>query len=313
MISAAAGGCNAPSLLITPVQNTTALTEQQVQPGRGWDKVAIVEVEGMLANARGGGLLGPGENPVSLFAQQMDRAAADRAVKAVVLRVNSPGGTVTASDTMYEVVRRFRQRTGKPVVAATQEMATSGAYYVACAADQIVVHPTSVVGSIGVIFNTVEFSGTMAKLGVSTDAVKSGKLKDMASPFKPLSAEERRVMQGMVDEYFGRFRTIVASRRGLDSTAALDAVTDGRVFTGRNAVELGLADRTGMLEDALDLARQLGLSPNAKAVRYTRPYGYGGSIYATGPKDPPQANVLHLQLPETRATLPTGFYYLWLP
>lgn len=306
-------GCGQPSLLITPVQNANQLVEQTVQPGKGWDKIAIIEVEGMLLNSRGASLLGSTENKVSLFTQQMERAASDKAVKAVVLRINSPGGTVTASDTMYEIVKRFRQNTGKPVIASAQEVATSGAYYVACAADQIVVHPTSVVGSIGVIFNTMEFSGTLAKIGASTDSVKSGKLKDMGSPFKRLSAEERAVMQGMVDEYFQRFKTIVASERKISDSSILETATDGRVFTGRHAVEMGLADRTGLLEDALRLAREKSKSANARAVLYTRPHGFGGSIYASGAHPPAESNVLQLQLPESSVTLPGGFYYLWQP
>ncbi|HEX8915134.1 MAG TPA: S49 family peptidase, partial [Humisphaera sp.] len=181
-------GCG-PSFLVTPVSVTADLQEQEVQPG-GWfaGKVAVVEVDGMLMNARSGGLLalGSSENPMSRFAQQMERAERDPAVKAVVLRINSPGGTVTASDTMYEIVRRFRQRSGKPVVASTQEVAASGGYYVACAADRIVAQPTSVVGSIGVIFESVQFKGAMDKIGVTATAIKSGSLKDMASPWKLL-------------------------------------------------------------------------------------------------------------------------------
>src|SRR5207302_1142086 len=140
-------GCGAPSFLITPIAHTNRLDEEEVKAGSGWSpaKVAIVEVEGMLVNARSGGFLQPTENSVSLFQQQMDRAAENESVKAVVLRVNSPGGTVTASDTMYQVLQRFKQKTHKPVVASTQEVAASGAYYVSCAADKIVVQPTSLI------------------------------------------------------------------------------------------------------------------------------------------------------------------------
>src|SRR4051794_13288212 len=200
-------GCGAPSFLVTPVANSNRLEEQTLKAGKGGSgpKGALIEVEGMLANAQSGGLLQATENPVSRFSQQMDRAAADEQVKAVVLRVNSPGGTVTGSDTMYGIVKRFRERTHKPVVASTQEVAASGAYYVSLASDKIYAQPTSVVGSIGVIFNTVDFEGTLAKLGVTSNAVKSGTLKDMGSPFKSLSKDERAVMQDMVDEYFARF------------------------------------------------------------------------------------------------------------
>jgi protease-4 len=313
----AAGGCGTPSFLVTPVSSSTKLTEEDVQPGKGGGKVAIIQVEGMLANMRSGGFMQPSENAVSLFAQQLNKAAADNDVKAVVLRVNSPGGTVTASDLMFEAVNDFRQKSKKPVVASTQEIAASGGYYVTCAADQVVVHPTSVVGSIGVIFSSFEVEDLMGKIGVKNIAIKSGPLKDMGSPFKALGPEERQVMQAMVDDYYARFKDVVKSRRKVrpDDFAM---VTDGRVFTGVRAVELGLADRTGRLEDALDLARELGKAPGAKAVIYKRPYGYGGSIYASSDAGLPHAdagepNTTRLEMPGSQRILPGGFYYLWQP
>jgi protease-4 len=308
-----------PSFLITPVKNTNVLQEVDAQPGRGLKqgKIALIEVDGMLINAKSGGFLQPTENPLSVFAQQLDHAERDKDVKAIVLRVNSPGGTVTTSDAMYQLVQRFRQRTGRPVVASCQEVCASGAYYVSCAADRIVAQPTSVVGSIGVIFNTFDFSGTMAKIGASTDAIKSGPLKDMGSPFKHLAPEERAVMQGIVDEYYARFVAVVTEHRGITDTQRLKLVTDGRVFSGERARELGLVDETGLLEDAIDSARKLAKAPNAKAIMYKRPFGYRGSIYANSEVNPPQANaaVTQLQLPGLAGGpwLPSGFYYLWNP
>jgi protease-4 len=306
-------GCGSPSLLITPVANTNTLREVTVQPARGWtdSRIAIIEVEGLLANARAGGLLSPGENKVSLFTQQLDMAATDRRVKAVVLRINSPGGTVTSSDTMYQLVRRFRERTGKPVVASAQEVVASGGYYVALAADEIIVQPTSVVGSIGVIFNSFEFSSTLSKLGISTDAIKSGRFKDIGSPYKRLQPDERALMQQMVDEYFARFTALVDQRRPSIVAGNRAIATDGRVFSGQQAVAIGLADRTGLLPDAIDRARALCGAKKARAILYKRPYGYSGSIYASTSDPSPRADSLTLQLPESVTPLPGGFYYLW--
>jgi protease-4 len=312
-----------PSLLIKPVANTSELEEIDVQDaprgsrfGGGGGKIAIVEVEGMLINARsGGGLLGFGaeENKLSLFTQQLEAAEKDSGVKAVVLRINSPGGTVTCSDTMYQMVKQFRARTKKPVVADMQEVAASGAYYVACACDQIVAHPTSVVGSIGVIFETFEVSGAMSKLGVTSTAIKSGELKDMGSPFKPLDPKARQVMQGLVDEYFARFVEVVRENRRISDDQKLRTLTDGRVFSGTQAAKLGLVDRTGLLTDAIDLARQLSGASAARAIMYKRPYGYSGSIYADTSIPPPRDDVMRLELPDSAMTRPTGFYYLWTP
>ena len=309
-------GC-VPSFLITPVSSNQSLREVTADEGGGGllgggSKIVIVEVEGMLLNAKTGGFLQAQENDVSLFAQQLKKAEKDPAVKAIVLRINSPGGTVSASDLMYNEVLRFKERSKKVVVASAQDIVASGAYYVACSADKIVVQPTSVIGSIGVIFNTFDISGTLDKVGARTNVIKSGPLKDMASPFKPMDDNERAVMQGMVDEYYGLFKKIVQSNRKLDSTT-LAAVSDGRVFTGSRSVELHLADQTGLLPDAIQLAKDLSHSPGARTVLYKRPYGYSGSIYAHSQDEPPRANVTELNLIAPRTFLPTGFYYLWNP
>jgi len=309
-------GCGFPSFLITPVQNANSFEEVDAEPGHpsSGGKVAIIEVEGMLMDVRSGGFLQQGENPLSVFTQQLDQAEQDSSVKAVVLRVNSPGGTVTTSDAMYEMLMRFRQKSHKPVVASVQEVAASGAYYVSCAADKIVAQPTSIVGSIGVIFETFNISGTMNKIGVSSVAIKSGPLKDMGSPFKPLTDEEKAVMQGMVDEYYARFVGVVTTNRTLRGEGTQKIATDGRVFSGKRAQEIGLVDDLGLLTDALDTARKMANAPHAKAIMYKRPYGYRGSIYAESNVPQPQAasNVTKLELPGG-PWLPGGFYYLWNP
>jgi protease IV len=307
-----AAGCGTPSFLITPVANTNKLEEIEVQSGAGgWSqpKIALIEVEGMLANARTGGFLQPTENKLSLFTQQMEVAARDPRVRAVVLRINSPGGTVTATDTMYQIVQRFREQTNKPVIVSMQEIAASGGYYVACGADVIVAHPTSVVGSIGVIFSAFEFEQGLAKIGVRSWVIKSGEYKDMGSPFKALRADERDLMQQMVDEYHKRFVETVQKHR---SVSDVETATDGRVFSGETAMQLGLVDRVGLLDDAIDIARDKARAPGAKVVMYKRPFGYRGSIYASSATPEPQSNVLTIGLPDG-VFLPKGFYYIWQP
>lgn len=304
--------CGTPSFLVTPVTATYDLDKVAVVPGDKLNKVAIVPVEGTLLDERSSGLLEEGENPLSLFVQEMNEAANDDSVKAVVLRVNSPGGSVTASDTMYDYLLRFRAKTHKPVVADAMELDASGAYYVSCGADRIVVSPTSIVGSIGVIFEAVNLAGTLDKLGIEVNSIKSAPLKDMASPYKHLTPEAREVMQGMVDEYYHRFQNVVSQSRGIKDPATMMLVTDGRVFSGDHAVALGLADQTGRLEDAIALARKLANVGDGEVIMYKRPYGYSGSIYAQMPGPAPAANVTTLKLPMTD-WLPTGLYYLWQP
>lgn len=304
-------GCSAPSLLIKPVFEADRFDESVVRAGSS-AKIVVIPVDGLIANARSPGLLSAGENKLDVFTQQLERAAKDSAVKAVVLRINSPGGTVTGSDAMYEIARRFREESDKPVVASIQEVGASGGYYVALAADEIVSQPTSVVGSIGVIFNTFEFSGAMAMLGVRAEAIKSGELKDMASPFHALSPREREVMQTLVNEYFDRFRSLVASRRGLDSER-LAAVTDGRVFSGQQGLNAGLIDRLGTLDDAIDRAAERAGVKSPRVVMYHRPYGPRGSIYASADAVDADPRTLRIELPGVSNFMPSGFYYLWRP
>jgi len=309
-------GCGMPSFLVTPVSGTYELHEEVVQPGQGLfpDKIALIPVDGMLIDARSGGLLQAQENPTSLFIEQLNQAADDHSVKAVVLRINSPGGSVTSSDTMYDALLRFRAKTHKPVIAAAQDVDASGAYYLSCGADKIVASPTSIVGSIGVIFETFDVVGTMQILGVQSDAIKSATFKDMGSPFKHMTPQERVLMQQMVDEYYARFKSVVFSHRSIKDVATQTLVTSGQVFSGEKAAELGLIDQVGRLDDALDMARQMSGSPNAEAIMYKRPYGYTGSIYAeTSVPTPKSSSQLNLQLPLAQDLLPSGFYYLWQP
>ena len=317
-LAVAAAGCGVGSFLITPVENASTLEEKQVQDGHGLfpDKVVVIGVEGTIANAAAGGLLTATENPVSLFVQQLDKAADDSRVKAVVLRVNSPGGTVSASDAMYTILKRFRAKTHKPVVASGQEVVASGAYYISCGADRIVAQPTTLVGSIGVIFETVNLKGTLDKLGVTTEAYKSAAHKDIGSPFRAPLPDEPPIFQGLVDDYFARFKGVVTDNRPIPPTADFAQMTDGRVYSGAAAAKIGLVDQVGLLSDAIDLAKTLAHSPDAQVVAYRRPYGYGGSIYATDEVPTPQAsaaNTLRLQLPDEATFLPAGFYYLWRP
>ena len=233
-----------------------------------------------------------------------------------MLRVNSPGGTVTGSDTMYELIRRFRAKTGKPVVASIQEVGASGGYYVSLSADKIVAGPTSVVGSIGVIFNAFSFEGTLNKLGIKSEPIKSAALKDIGSPFHDISPAEQKVLQATVDEYFARFKTLVLTKRGLTDEAIIARATDGRVFSGTEAQKIGLIDQVGILEDAIDLARDLAHAKGARAVLYRKPFGPGGSVYASTDAPNPQmssATKLELPLPESEMAIPLGFYYLWRP
>lgn len=188
-------------------------------------------------------------------------------VKAIVLDINSPGGSVGAVQELYQAIHRVREENKKPVVALVGDVAASGGYYLAAACDRIVAHPGSLVGSIGVIFNTMDAQQLLAKIGLKTDPVKSGKMKDIGSPARAMTKEERELLQGLIDDAFGQFLQAVSKGRGLPEER-IRPLADGRIFSGRQAMQLGLVDQLGDSQDALTLAAKLGgISGKPKVVR----------------------------------------------
>jgi protease-4 len=153
----------------------------------------------------------------------------------------------------------------------------------------------------------------MSKLGIKPENFKSADHKDIGSPFREPTADEKVIMQDLVNDYYARFKSIVTSNRPNIDPANMTMLTDGRVFSGDKAMQLGLVDKTGLLEDAIQWAKELGKCPDAKVVLFRRPSGYGGSIYALNSAPLPKSNVMQLELPEAASVLPTGFYYIWKP
>ncbi|MGE3805308.1 MAG: signal peptide peptidase SppA [Gemmataceae bacterium] len=273
-------------------------------------KVAIIDVDGLIMNAAKDGLFGDGENPVSVFREKLDEAAADKRVKAVVLRLNSPGGGVTASDIMLQDLLNFRKHTCKPVVACMMDVAASGAYYLAMGCDHVYAHPTTVTGSIGVIMSLYNASELFNKVGIVSNPIKSGPNKDLCNPARPMTDEERAILQGMVDRYYNDFVKVVAWGRDMPEDD-VRKLADGRVYTGSEAHELGLVDDVGYLEDAILCAMQLACIKDARIIAYDRCQGHRGSCYAAIPKIPSEIKV-RLDLPKVLGHGST-FLYLWEP
>lgn len=274
-------------------------------------KVALIDVDGIIMNVRTSALFGSGENPVSLFHEKLAAAADDPHVKAVVLRINSPGGAVTASDIMYQELLKFREATGKPVVACMMDVAASGGYYLAMACDRVYAHPTTVTGSIGVIMSLYNAHGLLTKIGVNSDPIKSGPNKDIGSPARPMSDEERAILQGMVNCFYDQFVQVVVRGRQLPEER-VRALADGRAYTGIEAKQLGLVDEIGYLDDAIKTAMDMACIKNACIIAYDRCDGYRGSIYAGLPKIPSEINV-KLNVPGLTSPEGAAFMYLWEP
>ena len=314
VLALVAAGCGENvAWVLKPVRLEEKLVETEIYRDKGLfvsDKIVVLDVDGLLFNQRQDTLFGGGENPVSLFIEKLDKATDDSNVKAVVVRINSPGGGVTASDIMYGKLRQFSDDKKVPVIAVLEDVGASGAYYVACGADRIIAHPTSVVGSIGVMVQTFSFSGTMEKLGIDAKAVTSGPRKDMASPLKPLDKEDLAILQNMVDEYYKRFLDVVARGRPGMKADAVKALADGRVFTGEQAKANGLVDDLGSVDDAIDLAKEKSGSKRVRVVMYHRPWGAKANAYAAA-QMPVQFNLLNVTVPDLSALARPQFLYLW--
>jgi protease-4 len=307
-----AGGCSVLSLDLTP--RIRPLEEQTVE-GRGDAKILMMDFSGLISDEVGSGSLDLGTAPprVPLLVrvrEELEKASRDPKVKAVVLKINTPGGTVTASDILFHEIDTFRQRTKLPIVAVMMDVATSGGYYVALAADTIVAHPTTVTGSIGVIMLTLNADGLLQKIGVTTTTIKSGPLKDMGSPLRSLTPEERAILQSVIDDLYGQFVTKVAERRRIPLEAA-KTLGDGRIYTAQQALADKLVDRIGYIPDALAIARHAAGVQEARIIVYQRPREYRATYYAGAKGESDFA----LSLAQVAKLVVSGprFLYLWWP
>ena len=300
-------GCSVVSIDRTP--RVRPLEESTVE-GTGSGKVLLIDLSGVLAEEPIITLESRPQVPLlARVREELEKAEADDQVRAVVLRINSPGGTVTASDVLFHEITRFKERRKVPVVASILDVGASGGYYVALAADRIFAHPTTVTGSIGVLMLTVNASGLLEKIGVSASYVTSGAFKDMGSPFRALRPEERALFQDLIDGFYGRFVGLVAQSRKIDE-ARVRAFADGRIYTAGEALSLGLIDQVGYLEDAIAAARSAAGLTEARVVIYHRPRQYRATIYSSTDAPPVSAG-----LPDLARMVVSGprFLYLWWP
>lgn len=227
-------------------------SEEVYSSGTG-GTIAIVELKGEIVSSED-------------IVRQFKKYREDHSVKAIVFRVESPGGGVSASQEIYEEVKKTRD-SGKPVVVSMGSVAASGGYYVSLGASKIVANPGSVTGSIGVISEFLNVNQLMSKLGIGSTTVKSGKFKDTGSPFRPFSEEDKKYFQETIDDVYQQFLHVVETERHLSPSEA-KKLADGRVFTGKKAYEVGLVDTLGTYEDAISLASDLaGISGEPRLIK----------------------------------------------
>ena len=311
-------GCGLSLLVSGCVYNISLLPqpgplEEKVVEGSGKDKILLLDVAGVISEEKPDGWV---EKPdmVARIKEELKKAEADKAVKAVVLRINSPGGTVTASDIIYHEIVSFKERTGRKVIASIGDVGASGGYYIAMASDRILALPTTITGSIGVIMLHVNLQGLMEKVGVGAESIKSGAHKDMGIPTKPLAPEDRELFQTMINNMYARFLEVVGQgRKGL-SADRIKTLADGRIYTATQAKEAGLIDDIGYLDQAIDLAKSEAGIKEAKVILYSRSGEYTNNIYSQAIQK--EANPLATWGIDPKRLLQGGsakFLYLWMP
>jgi len=246
----------------------------------GKEKVAVVRLEGPIEmSSPEGGLISSQSTSPREFENQLEKATEDSSIKAIVLYVNTPGGSVVATEEMARAVKEARSK--KPVVSWLGEIATSGGYYVASASDHIVADPATITGSIGVISIFPEYSELLEKIGVNMTVIKGGRYKDFSTGYRPMKEEEREMMEELVNSTYRLFIQEVAKNRNL-SKEYVKGVAQGRIYSGTRAVEINLADETGSFDRAVEKAADMGgIEGEPKLVTYQEPSFFREVLYGS--------------------------------
>lgn len=237
--------------------------------GEGSDKVLLIDISGTLTTSKDSGIFSEPSLPARLK-EELTKAEKDDHIKAIVLRINTPGGTVTSSDILYHELQEFKEKRKVPIISSIMDMGTSGGYYVAMASDYIFAHPSTITGSIGVIMLTLNGQGLLEKIGIQPTAIVSGPKKSMGSPFRAMNDEERAIFQDVIDRLYARFLTVVEKGRPKLAAAKIRQLADGRIYTADVAKTEGLIDEIGYLDDAIERAKKSAKLSEAQVVTYTR-------------------------------------------
>ena len=304
-------GCTLFKINVTP--SLGPLKEKTVS-GEGGDKVLLIDIQGVISNKKQVSALGVVMNAglVDRVRETLKKAEKDEDVKALILRINTPGGTVTSSDIIYHEIKTFKERKKIKVYAVVMDLAASGGYYIAQAADQIIVHPTSLTGSIGVIALKMNLSGLMDKVGVDFEVVKSGDHKDFLSPFRALTKDERLIFQETIDNLHQRFVSTIEDNRKQLNRDEIKKLADGRIYTSQQALDAKLIDQIAYMDEAEEFIKKDLKLDAMRLVIYHRTGQYKSNIYSSPPV-PPSINFNFVNLSFMPETPGPNFMYLWMP
>ncbi len=304
-------GC---AIVTIPLLPTTEEFKERVVEGHGNNKILLLDISGMISEEKRRRMGFHEEvSAVDELKEALQKAGKDKNLKGIILRINSPGGTVTASDIIHHELLAYKKRTGQRIMACLMDVGASGAYYVATAADEIVSHPTTITGSIGVVAMKFNVQGLMSKIGVEQETIKSGDKKDILSPFRPSTPEEQKILQTIIQTLHGRFVDVIVDGRKPLGRDAVEKLADGRIYTADQALSAGLIDRIGYLDSTIEgMKKNLGLE-KASIVVYYRPDSYKSTIYSGLTPAPSQFNLISINGQELLAPPGVRFMYLWLP
>ena len=241
------------------------------------DRIALITMRGLISGSIPGNV---SESMVEDMRLALEQAREDSRVKAIVLEIDSPGGEVTAADEIYNAVTKARAR--KPVVIYMDSLAASGGYYVACGGKYLIANETTITGSIGVIIQTLNYEQLFNKIGLASVVFKSGKFKDILNGARPMTPEERDLIQSFVMQTYDKFLGIVSKERRLPADMLRNTIADGRILSGKDALNAKLIDGLGQIEDAYAKAKQLGNAPQATVVKYGPPFSFARLFRAFG-------------------------------
>ena len=291
--------------------------EEKVLEGKGQAKILLLDISGIISEKKDAKGLGLSQK-VSMVArvkEELKKAQKDSSIAGMIIKINSPGGSVTATDIIYHEVMEYKKKAGVRIVACLTGTATSGGYYVASTADEIVAHPTSVTGNIGVIAMKFNVEKLLSKVGIQEETIKSGEKKDILSPFRPSSPEEKDIIQTIINTLHERFLNVVfAGRKALLTREEIEGLADGRIFTAKQALEVKLIDRVGYLDNTVEeIKKSLNLE-EARLITYHRPGSYTETIYSTLPNIPHnEINLVAINGDGLSFLSGVQFMYLWRP
>lgn len=311
------------SLLLTgcayvnvPLISKAEPLREQVIEGKGSAKILLMDITGFISERdKESLLLGPtSPSLVSRVREILQKAENDTSIAGVIIRINSPGGTITASDIIHHDIVRFKDRKKVPVYACIMSVGTSGGYYIATAADNITAHPTSIMGSFGVIMMTMNIEGLMNKIGVSELTIKSGDKKDILSPFRTATPEEKQIVQAIINQFHKKFiDTIIARPGNILSRKDIESLADGRIYSSEQALNAKLIERVGYLDDVIaEMKKQIGVT-DAKIITYYHPGSYKGTIYSSSTAESTRAAGIFNVGNGFDWFGETQFLYLWRP